>query len=62
MTALIDRRRFLLSVPALALAPKAFAQPRAAAPLVITAFNHVSLNVTDLKRSGTHLPGPLHSW
>jgi len=51
MTALIDRRRFLLSVPALALAPKAFAQPRAAAPLVITAFNHVSLNVTDLKRS-----------
>src|SRR5205814_3024173 len=51
MTALIDRRRFLLSVPALAPAPTAFAQPRAAAPLVITAFNHVSLNATDLDQS-----------
>src|SRR5438309_1195942 len=51
MTASIDRRRFLLSLPALAIAPKALLQPRAAAPLAITSFNHVSLNVTDLKRS-----------
>ena len=50
MTASVDRRGFLLSLPALVLAQKAMAQ-RSAAPLVITSFNHVSLNVTDLKRS-----------
>jgi len=51
MTVLIDRRRFLMSLPALAVAERAFAQPRAAASLVVTSFNHVSLNVTDLRRS-----------
>ena len=50
MSPLIDRRRFLMSLPALAIAQNAMAQ-RTAAPLVITSFNHVSLNVTDLKRS-----------
>jgi catechol 2,3-dioxygenase-like lactoylglutathione lyase family enzyme len=57
MTTPLDRRRFLLSLPALALAPRvvasdAFAQPAdGGAPIRITAFNHVSLNVSDLKRS-----------
>lgn len=51
MPAPIDRRRFLVSLPALVIVPTALAQQRAAAPLAITSFNHVSLNVTDLKRS-----------
>jgi catechol 2,3-dioxygenase-like lactoylglutathione lyase family enzyme len=50
MTVPVDRRRFLLSLPALALAPRAFAQD-AAGRIRIASFNHVSLNVSDLKRS-----------
>ena len=50
MTAAVDRRRFLLSLPALMLAPKALAQS-SGAKIRITSFNHVSLNVSDLTRS-----------
>src|SRR4051794_12135566 len=50
MTEPLDRRRFLMSVPALLLAPRAFAQ-YASGRIRITSFNHVSLNVSDLKRS-----------
>ena len=50
MTEPVGRRRFLMSVPALLLAPRAFAQ-YASGRLRITSFNHVSLNVADLKRS-----------
>jgi catechol 2,3-dioxygenase-like lactoylglutathione lyase family enzyme len=50
MTQPVDRRRFLMSVPALLLAPRAFAQ-YAGGRIRIASFNHVSLNVSDLKRS-----------
>jgi len=46
----VDRRGFLLSLPALAMAPKVLAQ-YPAGRIRIASFNHVSLNVTDLKRS-----------
>src|SRR6478736_613902 len=46
----VDRRRFLMSVPALLVAPRAFAQ-YAGSRIRIASFNHVSLNVSDLKRS-----------
>jgi catechol 2,3-dioxygenase-like lactoylglutathione lyase family enzyme len=52
MTPSLDRRRFLMSLPAIVMAPRVLAQRAgSAAPLVITSFNHVSLNVTDVKRS-----------
>jgi catechol 2,3-dioxygenase-like lactoylglutathione lyase family enzyme len=50
MTQPVDRRHFLLSLPALMLAPAALAQ-YAGGKIRIAAFNHVSLNVSDLKRS-----------
>ena len=46
----IDRRRFLLSVPALVAAPTLVAQT-AKSRLRIRGFNHVTLVVSDLKRS-----------
>ncbi|HMF27469.1 MAG TPA: VOC family protein, partial [Candidatus Cybelea sp.] len=46
----LDRRRFLMTLPGLALAQQAFAQ-YPAGRIRIAAFNHVSLNVSDLKRS-----------
>src|SRR5215831_10698354 len=49
MTAPIDRRAFLAAVPALVLAPKAFAQAKPT--LKIRGFNHVTLVVSDLKQS-----------
>jgi catechol 2,3-dioxygenase-like lactoylglutathione lyase family enzyme len=50
MIAPIDRRQFLMSLPALAAAPRLFAQ--ASKPqLKIRGFNHVTLVVSDLKRS-----------
>ena len=49
MTAPIDRRGFLASVPALLLAPKAFAQAKPV--IAVRGFNHVTLVVSDLKRS-----------
>jgi catechol 2,3-dioxygenase-like lactoylglutathione lyase family enzyme len=50
MSSPIDRRRFLLSLPAFAMARRLMAQP-ASAPIRIRAFNHVSLTVSDLERS-----------
>ncbi len=49
MTAPIARRRFLAALPALALAPRAFAQAKPT--LRIRGFNHVTLVVSDLKQS-----------
>ena len=49
MTAPIDRRRFLMSVPALLAAPHALAQT--GPQLKIRGFNHVTIVVSDLKRS-----------
>src|SRR5579871_6137033 len=49
MTAPIDRRAFLVSVPALFFAPKTFAQAKPT--LKIRGFNHVTLVVSDLKQS-----------
>src|SRR6516162_3852357 len=46
----IDRRRFLLSVPALVAAPTLVAQT-AKSRLRIKGFNHVTLVVSDLKQS-----------
>jgi catechol 2,3-dioxygenase-like lactoylglutathione lyase family enzyme len=50
MTAPVDRRQFLLSIPALALAPTVMAQT-GGAPIKVRNFNHVTLTVSDLKRS-----------
>ncbi len=49
MSVLIDRRHFLASMPALMLAPRAFAQAKPT--LKIRGFNHVTLVVSDLQRS-----------
>jgi catechol 2,3-dioxygenase-like lactoylglutathione lyase family enzyme len=49
MPAPIERRAFLVSVPALLMAPKAFAQPKPT--LKVRGFNHVTLVVSDLKQS-----------
>ncbi|HZR23732.1 MAG TPA: VOC family protein [Vicinamibacterales bacterium] len=45
----MNRRQFLVSVPALAAAPKLFAQPKP--QLKVRGFNHVTVVVSDLKRS-----------
>jgi catechol 2,3-dioxygenase-like lactoylglutathione lyase family enzyme len=50
MTSSIDRRRFLMSVPALVAAPKLLAQG-GKPQLKIRGFNHVTLVVSDLKQS-----------
>src|SRR5712671_7213549 len=46
---LLTRRQILKSLPALAIAPRAFAQ--AAAPIRVRGINHVTLSVSDVKRS-----------
>ena len=46
----ISRRQLLLSLPALALAPRAFAQA-SVAPIRARALNHMTLAVSDPKRS-----------
>jgi len=46
----VNRRGFLLSLPAVAMTRRVMAQ-QASAPLRIRAFNHVSLTVSDLGRS-----------
>jgi catechol 2,3-dioxygenase-like lactoylglutathione lyase family enzyme len=50
MTAHIDRRRFLMSLPALLAAPTMMAQS-AGSQIRVRGINHVSLTVSDLKRS-----------
>ena len=50
MTPVMDRRRFLASLPVLVAAPKLVTQP-APSPLRLRAFNHVTLVVSDLQRS-----------
>src|SRR5713226_8361950 len=50
MTVAVDRRQFLLSLPALAMAPAAMAQS-SAAQIRMRGLNHVTLTVSDLKRS-----------
>jgi catechol 2,3-dioxygenase-like lactoylglutathione lyase family enzyme len=47
----INRRRFLLSLPALALAPRILDAQPGGAPIRVRGINHVSLNVADLARS-----------
>jgi len=49
MTTTIDRRRFLVSLPALLAAPRLLAQ--GTARLKIRGFNHVALDVSDMRRS-----------
>src|SRR5215217_6473950 len=46
----IDRRSFLVALPALAMVPRAFAQP-AAAPIRVNGLSQLTLTVSDLKRS-----------
>ena len=46
----ISRRRLLLSVPALVMAPCAFVQT-ANPPIRVRGINHVTLDVSDVKRS-----------
>ena len=50
MSSTIDRRGFLVSLPALMMAPRVIAQT-GNAPIKARAFNHVNLAVSDLKRS-----------
>src|SRR5689334_8636086 len=47
----INRRELLLSVPALALAPRIFGQSAAPPPIPVKAMNYFTLNVSDMKRS-----------
>ena len=51
MTHPIDRRSFLRSIPALAVAPRFFAQSSSTAPIPVRALNHMTLSVSDPKRS-----------
>src|ERR1700722_16195882 len=46
----ISRRRLLLSLPVLAMAPRAFAQA-GKPPIPVRGFNHVTIRVFDVKRS-----------
>ena len=50
MSIAVDRRQFLLSLPALAMAPAAMAQS-STAQIRMRGLNHVTLTVSDLKRS-----------
>ena len=49
-TELISRRRLLLSLPVLMMAPRAFAQPDNP-PIRVRGINHVTLSVSDVRRS-----------
>ena len=50
MSPAIDRRGFLVSFPALMMAPRVMAQS-SSAPITVRGINHVTLHVSDLKRS-----------
>src|SRR5690348_6938588 len=47
----ISRRQMLLTLPALAVAPKIWAQTMARAPIGAKYFNHFMLSVSDVQRS-----------
>jgi catechol 2,3-dioxygenase-like lactoylglutathione lyase family enzyme len=51
MTQPIDRRSFLKSIPVLAVAPRLLAQPSSRAPIPVRGLNHMTLSVSDPKRS-----------
>jgi catechol 2,3-dioxygenase-like lactoylglutathione lyase family enzyme len=51
MTHSIDRRTFLRSIPVLAVAPRFLAQPYGNPPIPVRALNHMTLSVSDPKRS-----------
>ena len=51
MTSALDRRTFLAALPALALAPRVFAQSAAAAPFRVNGLSQITLTVSDVKRS-----------
>src|SRR5688500_3909886 len=47
----LDRRHFLAALPALALSPRIFAQSAAAPPFRVNGLSHITLTVSDVKRS-----------
>lgn len=47
----ISRRQMLLTLPALAIAPKVWAQAAGRAPIAVKYFNHFMLSVSDVQRS-----------
>src|SRR4029453_9521090 len=47
----ISRRRLLVSLPALMIAPRVFAQAGSRPAIRVTGINHVTLSVSDVKRS-----------
>ena len=51
MSPKIDRRRFLRSIPVLAVAPRLLAQSSSKPPIPVRALNHMTLSVSDPKRS-----------
>jgi catechol 2,3-dioxygenase-like lactoylglutathione lyase family enzyme len=51
MPASIDRRRFLLALPALAIAPRLGAQVASRAPFRVNGLSQITLTVSDVKRS-----------
>ena len=51
MTHPIDRRTFLRSIPALAVAPRLLAQSPSTPPIPVRGLNHMTLSVSDPKRS-----------
>jgi catechol 2,3-dioxygenase-like lactoylglutathione lyase family enzyme len=51
MPASIDRRRFLVSLPALAMAPRLAAQGPARVPFRVNGLSQITLTVSDVKRS-----------
>ena len=51
MPASIDRRRFLVALPALAIAPRMLAQGPAPAPFRVNGLSQITLTVSDVRRS-----------
>jgi catechol 2,3-dioxygenase-like lactoylglutathione lyase family enzyme len=47
----IDRRRFLVALPALAMSPRILAQAPARAPFRVNGLSHITLTVSDVRRS-----------
>ena len=51
MSASIDRRRFLVALPALAMSPRLVAQAPSSAPFRVNGLSQITLTVSDVKRS-----------